>query len=139
MFCPNCGKELPPNANFCAQCGTKQEVMPVTPQPAPQAAPPPQPAYTPAPQQAPQQPPQPTPQPVQTASQAKPKTKSKFVWGIVLSVFGAMGLLGMLSNGKIAQISEYGVQDPADIISILMCVGFIIGGIILVYKSKKQN
>lgn len=39
MFCPNCGKELMPEALFCGNCGTKVESYTAPAAPAPQAAP----------------------------------------------------------------------------------------------------
>jgi len=31
VFCPNCGKSVPPGSNFCANCGTGVEAPPKTP------------------------------------------------------------------------------------------------------------
>src|SRR6266513_820035 len=33
MFCPECGRRLPPGEQFCGECGAKQYPMPAAPPP----------------------------------------------------------------------------------------------------------
>lgn len=68
-FCPNCGQQLPENANHCPACGTAVAAF-TQAQPAQETAP-----VQPAPQTVPEQPTpeQPAPQPVQWAPQQNPQ------------------------------------------------------------------
>ena len=52
--------------------------------------------------------------------------------GIVLLVLGCLALLGSIANGSIADFTLPGI------VSKLLTIGFIVGGIALMNKAKKQ-
>lgn len=117
MFCTKCGKEIPDGAKFCSACGATQDTLNAE-QPSQQVN-----------MTAPAQNFQPTPQ-------QKPKSKGKKIGGIILAVLGAMAILGSCTNGTFANIAANGA-DMSDIVAIILEIGMIVGGIYLIYKSKK--
>lgn len=120
MFCSNCGKQIEDGAAFCSGCGTSlnSQVQP------------------PVQQQAVYQQPI-NQQPVHQQVSGKPATKKGRTVGIVLLVLGVLSFLGMNANGTIETLSVEGA-GPEDIVTILLIVGFIIGGVYLIIKNKKQ-
>ena len=109
MFCRNCGNQLPENALFCGNCGTKVEA-----QTAPQ-----QPAYT-APQQpayeAPQQPVYTAPQVAPVVAPERPQedpelnslATNTMILGIVGLALSEMGLPGLIvSNIALNKAAEF--------------------------------
>lgn len=132
MFCNNCGKELPDGAKFCNHCGAQLKTAPA----APTAPQPPRPnsGYA-APQQALQSytPPQPRQDYSTSAADAQAKKKSKTI-GIILLAIGALSFIGALSNGSYANLQHH--FDLADMVSILIQIGLVVGGFRMIAKSK---
>lgn len=120
MFCTKCGRELPNNAKFCSHCGAPQGSESVN-RPAQQ-----RPVQQPYTQQS-YSPPQPT---------AKPKKKSKTA-GIIMLVIGLISVYGGFANGSYAQMAAYGI-DLANIVTLLIQAGLIVGGIMKISKSKEN-
>ncbi len=116
MFCNNCGNKLSDGTKFCSACGASQDATPVV-----QSAQTTQPT---APMQSFQGAPE------------KPKSNGKKIGGIILAVLGAMAILGSCTNGTFANIAANGA-DMSDIVAIILEIGMIVGGIYLIYKSKK--
>lgn len=61
----------------------------------------------------------------------------KKVWGIVLLVLGVMALLGSVVNGTFAGLAN-GV-DVSELTTLVLMIGMIVGGIVLLVKSKKNE
>lgn len=60
----------------------------------------------------------------------------KKTWGIILIVIGIMAFLGCLANGTFASYAT-GIA-LSDIVTILLMIGAIIGGIFLIIKGKNK-
>lgn len=57
--------------------------------------------------------------------------------GIVLLVLGVLSLIGSIGNGSFAGYLD-GV-DASELVTILLTVGFIGGGILLILRDKPEN
>ena len=60
----------------------------------------------------------------------------KKTWGFILIVIGIMAFLGCIANGTFASYSA-GIA-LSDIVTILLMIGSVIGGIILIIKEKNK-
>lgn len=126
MFCRNCGKELPNDVKFCNHCGAPQGVADAS-----QSTQPPhtQQSYMPPPphtqQFYTQQ--QPTAEP-----QQRPGLK---IGGIILLICGVFSVAGGFANGSFMNMAEQGL-DLANIVTILVQLGLVFGGIRMIAKSK---
>ncbi len=119
-ICKNCGIVLKDGVKFCSECGTAIESM--------------QDAVS-------------TQQVVSRSAENQNfnTDKSKkfvickgFIGGIVMSVFGFIGIYGGVNNGMFEKMSTYGA-DLSNIVTVLFEVSLIIGGILLAYNAAKRN
>ncbi len=58
----------------------------------------------------------------------------KKTWGIILLVLGIMSVLGSVANGAFAEYAN-GVS-LSELVSILIMIVMIVGGIVLISKNK---
>ena len=130
MFCTNCGKKLPEGAKFCNYCGTPQSddfvnvSQPTSQQPIRQSA---QQPYVQQPYTAQSYiPPQPT---------VEPKQKKMSKACIIMLACGILSVFGGFSNGSFARMAAYGM-DLANLVTVLIQFGLIVGGIVLIFKTK---
>ena len=77
--------------------------------------------------------------PAQTTSQPvipqKPKKGLK-IGGIVLTVCGALSVVGSFANESYFKMLNYGM-DSSDAVTIGFQIGLIVGGIVMICKSAK--
>lgn len=111
MFCPNCGNIVDDNALFCSGCGNSLKSANSV-----------QPPISQKEETSP------------VTSETKKRKKGK-TWGIVLLVLGALSVLGGIGNGSYEQYFTIGM-DLADIVTVLVTIGFLGSGIHLVIKNK---
>ena len=121
MFCSNCGKQIEDGAAFCSGCGTSLNSQP----------------QPPVQQQTVYQQPI-NQQPVQQQAAGKPATKKGRTIGTVLLVLGVLALLGGATNGSFESYATEGA-GMADVVTIMLLIGCIIGGIYMIIKNKKQQ
>ena len=58
--------------------------------------------------------------------------------GIILLVLGVLAIFGGIVNGSLAQIFS-GIGNPiSNATTLILMIGFIVGGIILIVKGKKK-
>ena len=117
MFCSKCGKEISNDTKFCNHCGASQgQEQTKTGTVADEVN------NTDRPQ---------------TASVEKKMGKGMKIGGIVLLVLGLLAVFGSISNGILPAILKYG-PVPADYSMLAAMAAMIVGGIVLIYKSKKK-
>ncbi len=120
-LCKNCGVELKDGVKFCSECGTAIETK--------QAV-----ANT--------QQPHVSQQVVSNTSNTENTKKTAIskgiIGGIIMLVFGVIGIYGCTQNGMFEKMSTNGA-DLSDIVTILLVVGLILGGAFIAYKSAKKN
>lgn len=123
MYCENCGKSIPENAQFCSNCGAQQTAKGQADSPVAAAAD--QPNRSAAQKQG--------------AEQTKKKVTKKTV-GIVLLCLQAVAILGSIANGELQNLMQLFTAGPMGIVEVL---GFflpaIIGAILLIVDYKKRT
>lgn len=116
MFCKNCGNQIAEGTKFCANCGTAQDAVNATQQ-----------ANVVAPAQN-----------FQPIAQQKPKSKGKKIGGIIMAALGGLSILGSFGNDYYWNIAHNGV-NMSDFVTIGLQIGLLVGGIMLIVKSKNQE
>ena len=117
MFCQNCGKEISAETIFCSHCGTRQgeNVQSVS-----SGA-------------------QPVCSQREVTTKAKPKSKGMLIGGIVLVCLAVLWIIdGIFFNDNFSGImGDSGLNIEKLIRMIIFLVGFLGGGSLLIYKSRK--
>ncbi len=116
MFCKNCGNQIAEGTKFCGNCGAAQNTVNVTQQT--NVASPTQ-NFDQLPQQ-------------------RAKSKGRKIGGIVMAALGGLSILGSFGNDYYWNIAHNGV-NASDFITIGLQIGLLVGGIMLIVKSKNQE